>query len=87
MVAAKAYEAMNKILAQDNLEIRFPKTISDVEKHEVQAYVEAFGWRAVVKIPYSNAGQGVYTITSKKEFEVCTDLCCEIDVLMWCDVM
>jgi hypothetical protein len=27
------------------------------------------GGHAVVKVPYSNAGQGVYTITSPKELE------------------
>ena len=37
---------------------------------QVPLYVRSMGYFAVVKIPYSNAGQGVYTITSKAELEV-----------------
>jgi hypothetical protein len=47
----------------------FPETIKDVSKVEVPLWLKKFGGKAVVKNPYSNAGQGVYTITSEEELE------------------
>lgn len=68
-LAAKAYDFYNADLARQatGLLIRTPETIRDVSKEEVPLYVKSFGGHAVVKVPYSNAGQGVYTITSKEE--------------------
>lgn len=68
-VAAKAYDLYNGELADTGLQIRTPETIRDVSLGEVPIYVEQFGGLAVVKVPYSNAGQGVYTITSPGELE------------------
>lgn len=65
--AAKAYDFMNAELADHGLEIRVPETIKDVRKCEVPLWVKSFGGHAVVKDPFSNAGQGVYTITSEAE--------------------
>ena len=68
-VAAKAYDLYNGELADTGLQIRTPETVRDVSLGEVPIYVAQFGGLAVVKVPYSNAGQGVYTITSPAELE------------------
>lgn len=69
MVAAKAYEAYNDELTDFGLSINVPETIWDVSKNEVPLWVEKMGGHAVIKVPYSNAGQGVYTIISDKELQ------------------
>jgi len=69
LVASKAYELLNSELQGSGLAIRTPETITDVNLAEVPLYVESWNWHAVIKNPYSNAGQGVYTITSKEELE------------------
>ena len=65
MVAAKAYDSYNIDLALSGLRIHTPHTIRDVKWEEIPGYIEKLGGHAVIKIPYSNAGQGVYTITSQ----------------------
>lgn len=67
MMAAKAYDFFNAELDGTGLQIRTPETIWDVNKAEIPLWVRKLGGQAVVKVPYSNAGQGVYTITNKKE--------------------
>lgn len=67
--AAKAYDIFNAELSEHGLEIRVPETVKDVGKREVPLWVKSFGGHAVVKDPYSNAGQGVWTITSAAELE------------------
>ncbi|MCB9779499.1 MAG: hypothetical protein H6742_13130 [Alphaproteobacteria bacterium] len=69
LVAAKAYELLNAELEQDGLKIRVPETIWDVSLDEVPLWVRRMGGIAVVKDPYSNAGQGVFTITNAAELE------------------
>lgn len=69
LVAAKAYEFLNRQLDGHGLAIRVPETITDVNLNEVPLYVKSMGMHAVIKNPYSNAGQGVYTVTSKKELD------------------
>jgi hypothetical protein len=69
MLAAKAYDLFNTELSNHGLSINIPETIWDVNKEEIPLWVEKMGGHAVVKVPYSNAGQGVFTITSKKELE------------------
>jgi hypothetical protein len=66
-VAAKAYDVHNAALRSTGLAIRSPETIWDVTQSEVPLWVERMGGRAVVKVPYANAGQGVFTITSPEE--------------------
>ena len=68
-VAAKAYEFFNAELEGSGLEIKTPETIWDVSRREIPLWVKTLGDHAVVKNPYSNAGQGVYTITSRAELE------------------
>lgn len=69
LVAAKAYDFFNAEYGPKGLGIRVPETREDVSKDEIPLWVKSMGDHAVVKVPYSNAGQGVYTITSKKELE------------------
>ena len=69
MIASKAYEIFNGTLQGSGLGVRTPETIRDVRHNEIPLWVERFGGHAVVKIPYSNAGQGVYTITSREELD------------------
>ncbi|KAI3653370.1 hypothetical protein MP228_001317 [Amoeboaphelidium protococcarum] len=71
MMAARAYEFYNAELQSEGtgLQIRIPETIRKVTKSEIPLWVETMGNHAVVKNPYSNAGQGVYTITNKQELD------------------
>ncbi len=69
LLAAKAYDFLNADLAGSGLQIHMPETIWDVHQHEIPLWVKKLGGFAVVKVPYSNAGQGVYTITNEEELE------------------
>jgi hypothetical protein len=69
LVAMKAYEIYNAELEASGLQIRTPQTIGDVAKQEVPLWVRRFGGHAVVKVPYSNAGQGVFTILNQRELD------------------
>jgi len=68
-VAAKAYDIFNGDLQGTGLQIDLPETIWDVSPREVPLWVRRWGGHAVIKVPYSNAGQGVWTITSAAELE------------------
>jgi len=67
--AAKAYDFFKGDLQGTGLSIRMPETIRDVSKAEIPLWVRHFGGQAVVKIPYSNAGQGVFTIVNQHELD------------------
>jgi hypothetical protein len=67
MVAAKAYDFFNAEIQPYGLKINTPETIWDVSKNEVPLWVKKMGGQAVVKVPYSNAGQGVFTIVTQTE--------------------
>lgn len=69
LVAAKAYELFNGELSAHGLKINVPHTVYDVSKMEIPLLIQSMGGRGVVKIPYSNAGQGVFTITNPGELE------------------
>jgi hypothetical protein len=69
MIAAKAYDFFNAEIAQNDIKIFTPETIWDVRKNEIPLWVRKLGGQAVIKIPYTNAGQGVYTIVNEKELE------------------
>ncbi|MEM9986780.1 MAG: hypothetical protein AAF804_16935 [Bacteroidota bacterium] len=68
-MAAKAYDFFNAEIEADGLAIKTPETIWDVSKNEVPLWVKKLGGQAVVKVPYANAGQGVFTIVSQKELD------------------
>ena len=69
LLASKAYDLHNAQLEGTGLQIRTPETIWDVSANEVPLWVSRMGGAAVVKNPYSNAGQGVWTITSPEELD------------------
>lgn len=69
LIASKAYDAYNKTIKKFGLKIRTPETIHDVTKDEVPYWVKKMGGQAVIKVPYSNAGQGVYTIVNDAELK------------------
>lgn len=69
LVAAKAYDIFNSELSGTGLKINVPETILDVNLNEIPLWVKKFGGHAVIKNPYSNAGQGVYTITNDEELK------------------
>ncbi len=69
MLASKAYDFFNAELVGSGLEIRTPETIWDVSKNEIPLWFQKMGGQAVVKNPYSNAGQGVFTIVNEQELE------------------
>ena len=74
LIASKAYEIFNSQINQAGLEISTPETIRDVNRSEIPMWLDKFAGKAVVKIPYSNAGQGVYTITNEQEAKAFMDL-------------
>ena len=82
MMAAKAYDFYNAELQDSGLRIVTPETIWDVGKSEVPLWVSRMGGQAVVKNPYSNAGQGVYTIVNEEELEKFMALESEYDLFI-----
>ena len=73
LIASKAYELFNSELADSGLKINVPQTIRDIGKLEIPLWINRFGGYAVIKNPYSNAGQGVYTITNDRELKAFMD--------------
>ncbi|CDS07008.1 hypothetical protein LRAMOSA09531 [Lichtheimia ramosa] len=67
MMAARAYDFYNSDLVDTGLSIRTPETVNNVTLGEVPLWIHSMGGHAVLKVPYSNAGQGVYTITNHDE--------------------
>ncbi|SAL95646.1 hypothetical protein [Absidia glauca] len=69
MMAARAYDFYNSELVDTGLNIRTPETINNVTLGEISLWIQSMGGHAVLKVPYSNAGQGVYTITNEDELD------------------
>ena len=67
--ASLAYELMNAELMGSGLLVRTPETFRNVTKSEVPLLMKQMGGFGVVKVPYGNAGQGVYTITTAGELD------------------
>ena len=82
MVAAKAYDIFNTELQGHGLKINIPETIWDVRKNEIPLWVQKMGGHAVIKVPYSNAGQGVYTIVTKDELDKFMELEFDYDLFI-----
>ena len=57
----------NAELVGTGLAIHTPETYLNVPKPDIPLRVTTWGGHAVLKVPYSNAGQGVYTITNAAE--------------------
>ena len=73
LMAAKAYDMLSGELRDAGLRVDVPETIWDVSRGQVPMWVQRMGGLAVVKVPYQNAGQGVYTITSPEDLEAFMD--------------
>ncbi|KAI8140850.1 hypothetical protein BJV82DRAFT_621380 [Fennellomyces sp. T-0311] len=69
MMASRAYDFYNAELTKTGLSVRSPETINNVTLGEIPLYLHAMDNHAVLKVPYSNAGQGVYTITNNDELK------------------
>lgn len=67
LLASKAYSLFNQELEGSCLAIETPLTVCDVHKNDIANLVKQLGGQAVIKVPYSNAGQGVYIIKNDKE--------------------
>jgi hypothetical protein len=67
-IASIAYEDFNQKFHTSNLRIHTPRTIRNVGLSKLPDYFKELNGNFVIKLPDSNAGQGVYTITSEKEF-------------------
>lgn len=74
LIASKAYDSYNKEIKKHGLKIRTPETIRDVTKDKIPHWVKHFGGQAVIKVPYSNAGQGVFTIVNEAELKAFMDM-------------
>ncbi len=70
-MAFTAYHQMNeKLLANDaGFSINMPKTFNNIEMKDIPGKIKELGGLAVVKVPYSNAGQGVYVISSDDDLK------------------
>ena len=82
MVAAKAYDLFNAEIRSFGLKINMPETIWDVSKNEIPLWVKKMGGHAVIKVPYSNAGQGVYTIVTPEELDAFMELEFDYDLFI-----
>jgi hypothetical protein len=69
LVASMAYDLLNADLQGTGLAVSVPETIREVSKAEVPLILKTLGNKGVIKVPYSNAGQGVYTITRPADLE------------------
>lgn len=67
--AAKAFEMANGELREAGLEIESPETFTNVNREQVPLLVAQLGGKAVVKVPYLNAGQGIFTIVNQEELD------------------
>jgi hypothetical protein len=68
-VAFDAYQKFNHEFKQDGLQIFLPATYTQVSWEELPQFYQLLDGHMVIKVPDSNAGQGVYTITSDRELE------------------
>ncbi|MDX1409638.1 MAG: hypothetical protein R3330_15930, partial [Saprospiraceae bacterium] len=67
MVASKAYDLFNSEIDRAGMKINTPETIWDVSKGSIPLWIRKMGGQGVIKVPYSNAGQGVFTIVNEQE--------------------
>jgi hypothetical protein len=68
-VASRAYDLFNEQFRDKGIQIFAPKTYRNVPYNELQAYFEKLGGSMVIKVPDSNAGQGVYTVVNQREMD------------------
>jgi len=71
LMASKAYDFYNGQMEARGSKLRIctPTTLHDVSKEAVPFALKSLGGTGVIKVPYSNAGQGVFTIMCKAELD------------------
>jgi len=69
LVASKAYDDFNNKYSHTGIKIRIPNTLCDVDFESIDTIVTSMNYCAVIKIPYSNAGQGVFIIHNRQELQ------------------
>lgn len=67
LLASHAYSLFNEKYKKYGIEIRTPDTITNVQKEDVPKCIKRLGGMGVIKIPYLNAGQGIYTVANQNE--------------------
>lgn len=72
-VASGAYDRFNEEFKDRGISIFTPKTFTNVPYSELRKYFDLLGGNMVIKVPDSNAGQGVYTVVSPEELEHALD--------------
>ncbi|WP_194777608.1 ATP-grasp domain-containing protein [Pararhodonellum marinum] len=68
-VASRAYDKFNEDFQEAGLSIFTPTTYRNVAFDQLEEHFKALGGGMVIKVPDSNAGQGVYTVISDKELK------------------
>lgn len=68
-VASGAYDWFNEEFKNHGISIFTPKTFTNVPFNELTKYFELLGGNMVIKVPDSNAGQGVFTVVSPDELD------------------
>lgn len=64
-----AYDLFNAEYSGTGLGITCPETVRDVSKQEIPLIMRTLGGKGVIKVPYGNSGQGVYTITCQAQLD------------------
>lgn len=81
-VASRAYDVFNRQFMEKGIRIFTPDTYRNVSYQELPNYFEKLGGSMVIKVPDSNAGQGVYTVISRKELNEAMDKISANDVYL-----
>ncbi|WP_035805930.1 ATP-grasp domain-containing protein [Lunatimonas lonarensis] len=68
-MASRAYEEFNAANSDNGIGIFTPQTFREVEINQLNGYLSQLGGSMVIKVPDSNAGQGVYTIVNQQELD------------------
>ncbi len=72
-LAAVAYDLYNTRLEGSGLRVRTPETVPNVGLGGLSLHLDRMGGVAMVKVPYANAGQGVYPITTPEALQELVD--------------
>jgi hypothetical protein len=69
LMANRAYRNFNGIFGAQGLAINYPHTVSYPDKESLEKKIKETGYRGVIKIPYLNKGQGVFTICGSGDWQ------------------
>ena len=68
-LASIAYDLYNTELSGSGLAVRVPETLPNVSLEELPLHIDRMGGIAIVKVPYSNAGQGVDPVVCPEDLD------------------